>query len=81
MLLLAKWGKLHFGALKKHSKIEGKSLTNALNDLLSEGLIKKECEDPTKRTAKVFYSLTPLGKKALKIYELAEQLDRNGMKH
>ena len=76
MLLLAKFDKLHFGALKKKSKIEGKSLTNALNELLGEGLIQKEYEDPTKRTAKVYYSLTPLGKEALKIYKLAEELER-----
>ena len=76
ILLLAKFNKLHFGALKKKSKIEGKSLTNTLNELLSEGLITKEYEDPSKRTAKVYYSLTNLGKEALKIYELAEELER-----
>ena len=76
ILLLAKFNKLHFGALKKKSKIEGKSLTNTLNELLSEGLITKEYEDPSKRTAKVYYSLTTLGKEVLEIYELTEELER-----
>ncbi len=76
MLLLSKHSKLHFGALKRALKIDGRLITTALNELLSEGLIMKEYEDPTKRTAKVYYSLTPLGREALKIYELAEELER-----
>jgi DNA-binding HxlR family transcriptional regulator len=77
--LLAKYGELHYGALKRHSTLSSRSLSNALNELVDNNLIKRRDEPfdkSTKRIPKTFYSLTPLGKEALKIYELAEELER-----
>ena len=77
--LLAKYKELHYGALKRYSTLSSRSLSNALNELVENNLIKKRDEPfdkSTKRIPKTFYSLTPLGKKALKIYELAEQLEQ-----
>jgi uncharacterized tellurite resistance protein B-like protein len=39
-------------------------------------LVKKEVENPEVRTSKVYYSLTDFGKKAVKLYDYAEQLEK-----
>ncbi|WP_250543623.1 winged helix-turn-helix transcriptional regulator [Methanocaldococcus lauensis] len=74
--LLRSKGKLHFANIKRILKIDGRTLTDALNELIDYGLVKKEIEEPEKRTSKVYYSLTELGKKAVKIYDYAEQLEK-----
>lgn len=74
--LLSKYDKLYYTAIKKELKIYDKLLNNALDELVTAGLVKKEIEEPEKRTSKVYYSLTELGKKAVKIYDYAEQLEK-----
>jgi DNA-binding HxlR family transcriptional regulator len=74
--LLLKHGVLHFRELKKELKADGKTVYRALDELVSLGLVKKEIENPNIRTSKVFYSLTEFGKKAVKLYDYAEQLER-----
>jgi len=75
--LLDKFGELYYGELKKTLKIDSTTLSMALNELVDNKLVKRREEpEPSKRIPKVYYSLTPLGKEALKIYELAEELER-----
>jgi DNA-binding HxlR family transcriptional regulator len=75
--LLDKFGELYYGELKKALKIDSTTLSMALNELVDNKLIKRREEpEPSKRIPKVYYSLTSLGKEALEIYELAEELER-----
>ena len=74
--LLSEYDALHYSAIKKKLKIYDKLLNNALNELVDAGLVQKEIEDPTKRTSKVYYSLAELGKKAIKIYDFVEELEK-----
>jgi len=73
---ILKHKKIHFSALLKYTKIPKVSLVRGLDELINYKLIKKEIEDPEKRMSKVYYSLTELGKKAVKIYDYAEQLEK-----
>ena len=73
---LAKFEKVHFRKIKRELNIEGKSLYRALEELVKAGLVQKEVEEPAKRTSKVFYSLTELGKKAIKVYDYIEELEK-----
>ena len=43
---------------------------------MNYGIVKKKIEEPKKRISKVNYSLTDLGKKAVKLYDYAEQLEK-----
>ncbi|WP_018153273.1 winged helix-turn-helix transcriptional regulator [Methanothermococcus thermolithotrophicus] len=74
--LLSKYDKLYYSAIKKELKIYDKLLNNSLDELVSAGLVKKEVENPEVRTSKVYYSLTDFGKKAVKLYDYAEQLEK-----
>ena len=74
--LLGKYDKLHYSAIKKQLKIYDKLLYASLNELVEAGLVQKEIEEPGKRTSKVFYSLTELGKKAIKVYDYIEELEK-----
>jgi len=76
LCILQEYSKIYFGKLLKISKLPKVSLIRALNELVDAGLVQKEIEDPTKRTSKVYYSLTELGKKAIKIYDFVEELEK-----
>jgi DNA-binding HxlR family transcriptional regulator len=67
---------VHFSALLKFTKIPKVSLVRALDELMNYGIIKKKIEEPDKRISKVNYSLTDFGKKAVKLYDYAEQLEK-----
>jgi len=74
---LQKYGELHFWALHKELRIDRSSLANILKELLEWGLVKKREEyDESKKFPKSYYSLTDLGKKALKVYEYIEELEK-----
>ncbi len=74
---LQKYGELHFWALHKELRIDRSSLANILKELLEWGLVKKREEyDKSKKFPKSYYSLTDLGKKALKVYEYIEELEK-----
>jgi len=75
--LLLKYNVLHFREFKKKLKADGKTIYRALDELVKFGLVKKEVEEPEKRTSKVYYSLTPFGKKAVKLYDYAKQLEQD----
>ena len=72
---ILKYKKVHFSALLKYTKIPKVSLVRALDELINYKLVKKEVEEPEKRISKVYYSLTNFGKKAVKLYHYAEQLE------
>ncbi|ABR56804.1 hypothetical protein Maeo_1228 [Methanococcus aeolicus Nankai-3] len=74
--LLSQYNKLYYSAIKKELGIYDKLLNNALDELVNVGLVKKEIENPKVRTSKVYYSLTGFGKKAVKLYDYAEQLEK-----
>jgi len=76
MKFLLNFGKSYFKEIKKGLKIDGKVANRALDELVEAGLVEKEIEDPTKRTSKVYYSLTDLGREAIKVYELVEKLEK-----
>jgi DNA-binding HxlR family transcriptional regulator len=67
---------IHFSALLNYTKIPKVSLVRALDELMNYGIVKKKIEEPEKRISKVNYSLTDFGKKAVKLYDYAEQLER-----
>ncbi|MCQ6254738.1 winged helix-turn-helix transcriptional regulator [Methanocaldococcus sp.] len=67
---------LYFRELKKELKMDGKTIYRALEELVNAGLVKKEIEEPEKRTSRVYYSLTEFGKKVVKIYDYIEQLEK-----
>ncbi len=56
--------------------MDGKTIYRALEELVNAGLVKKEIEEPEKRTSRVYYSLTEFGKKVVKIYDYIEQLEK-----
>jgi len=74
--LLHNKGKLHFANIKRILKIDGRTLTDALNELMDYGLVEKEVENPNIRTSRVFYSLTEFGKEAIKVYDYVECLEK-----
>ncbi|UXM84818.1 winged helix-turn-helix transcriptional regulator [Methanococcus aeolicus] len=74
--LLLNRKRLHFANIKRILKIDGRTLTDALNELMDYRLVKKEIENPNIRTSKVYYSLTDFGKKAVQLYDYAEQLEQ-----
>ena len=67
---------IHFSALLNYTKIPKVSLVRALDELMNYGIVKKKIEEPEKRISKVNYSLTDFGKKAVKLYDYAEQLEK-----
>jgi len=74
---LQKYGELHFWALHKELRIDRSSLANILKELLEWGLVKKREEyDKSKKFPKSYYSLTDLGREAIKVYELVEELEK-----
>ena len=74
---LQKYGELHFWALHRELKIDRSSLSNILKELLEWGLVKKREEyDESKKFPKSYYSLTNLGKKAIKVYDYIEELEK-----
>ena len=56
-------------------------VNRALEELVKAGLVQKEIEEPAKRTSKVYYSLTELGKEAIKVYEYVEELEKKRKSH
>jgi len=74
--LLSKYNKLYYSAIKRELKIYDKLLNNSLDELVSAGLIKKEVENPKVRISKVYYSLTDFGKKAVKVYDFVDELEK-----
>ena len=67
---------IHFSALLNYTKIPKVSLVRALDELMKYEIVKKKIEKPEKRISKVNYSLTDFGKKAIKLYGYAEQLEK-----
>ena len=76
MKFLLDFGKSYFKEIRKGLRIDSKIAHRALDELVNAGLVEKEVEDPTKRTSKVYYSLTDLGREAIKVYELVEELEK-----
>ena len=76
IITIYKHKEIHFSALLNYTKIPKVSLVRALDELMKYEIVKKKIEKPEKRISKVNYSLTDFGKKAIKLYGYAEQLEK-----
>ncbi|AAB98353.1 hypothetical protein MJ_0361 [Methanocaldococcus jannaschii DSM 2661] len=66
---------MYFSELQKTLNLHPKILDSILSDLVNEGFVeKREGESPYK-FGKVYYSITPRGKRALEILDLIETFD------
>ena len=81
MKFLYNHGKSYFKEIKTGLRVDGKVVNRALEELVKAGLVQKEIEEPAKRTSKVYYSLTELGKEAIKVYEYVEELEKKRKSH
>jgi len=76
LLALDKHGPLHFRAIKKITGCPNGTLTNRLNELEKAGLIKSYEEDSRYRLPQRICKLTELGKTALILYDIADDIER-----
>ena len=76
LLALDKHGPLNLGQLKKMSKCPEGTITRRLNELEKAGLIKSYEEDSRYRLPQRICKLTELGKTALILYDIADDIER-----
>ncbi|AAB98954.1 TPA: helix-turn-helix transcriptional regulator [Methanocaldococcus jannaschii] len=75
--LLNEKGELHFSQIHKEIPTHMSSLNRTLNELVKLGLISKRKEDNKQALPKTYYKLTPLGKKALLLYEVEKIIENS----
>ena len=74
--IIEKHGSIHFGDLKKKSNINVGNLSKLLNILLDYNLITKTAVPTDTKIVKTYYSLTDIGKNAMRVFKLIDELDR-----
>ena len=77
LLLLNAHGELYFSQIHEHIPTHTSVLGRTLSELVKSGLITKRKEIVDNLSfVRSCYSLTDLGKKAVKLYDYAEQLEK-----
>ncbi|MBA2864026.1 transcriptional regulator [Methanococcus maripaludis] len=79
LYLLEKNEELYFSQILNETGAFKSNLSNLINELIDFGLISKreEAEElKQQKIPKVYYKLTNIGKEALKIYEIEENLEK-----
>ena len=74
--IIEKHGSIHFGDLKKKSNINVGNLSKLLNILLDYNLITKTAVPTDTKIVKTYYSITDMGKNAMRVFKLIDELDR-----
>ncbi|MBA2858630.1 DNA-binding HxlR family transcriptional regulator [Methanococcus maripaludis] len=72
--ILSEHDEMYFGQIKTEIEINQSNLSQLLTELVENGYLEKRIGESRTNISKSYFKLTEKGKRALKIYEIAEEL-------